>query len=414
MPAVVGGGLGDIAEVLDAGRVLRTAGFPTLLYRAAGRAMPRDVDGPWDVRGIRRSTALAPRAPRALTVAPNWGVSAAPDRRGPLGRGGPWAVEADEIERAYGRERTIHVSLEEFARTLTSVEENAERWREGGRTAREVARRRRTARFRSDSARFHREFRRFRGFDRPNVLHLFQTFRPRNAFSREFPEAVQVGPIWPDLGARRGRRARAPEQWVWYASPSSSTKFVEAIDQGLRGTPVRRVRVRSPRELAVPPNSAVRWSVEPPQSPAQWRAGFASASVRIVTGSRTLLEALALGGPFLYSNGVLGDGRRRHRHRPEKIRALLDGWRARGAATSVLRDLESFSRGRRIASVVRAAATESRWTRRFPRTPPVDGFPASRRDGGVYLTHVGQAFAGGSESSSELVRRLRAESAVPG
>jgi len=357
---------------------------------------------------------IVPRVPRALTVTPNWGVSAAPDRSGPMGRGGVWAVEANDVETVYGSDRTLHVSLEEFARTLPSAEENAERWREGGRTAREVAKLRRGARFRRDVARFHREFRRFRGFDRPNVLHLFQTFRPRAAFTREFPEAVQVGPIWPDLAATRGRRTRAPSEWVWYASPSSSTKFLDAIDEGLRGTPVRCVRVRSPRELAVPRESSVRWSVEPARSPTEWRVEFATASLRVVTGSRTLLEALVLGGPFLYSNGVLGDGRRRHRHRPEKIRALLDGWRARGTSARVLRDLDSFSRGRRIASVVRAAATDPEWVRRFPRASPVGGFPESRRDGGAYLTGVARTFASGSERSAELVERLRAKAAVPG
>ena len=400
--------------MLDAGRVLRQAGFPTYLYRAPDRPMPRDVDGPWDLRGIRRTEAIVPRAPRALTVTPNWGVSAAPDRSGPMGRGGVWAGEANAVETVYGSDRTLHVSLEEFARTLTSAEENAERWREGGRTAREVARLRRGARFRRDAARFHREFRRFRGFDRPNVLHLFQTFHPRAAFTREYPEAVQVGPIWPDLGGAQGRRTRAPSEWVWYASPSSSAKFVDAIDEGLRGTPVRCVRVRSPRELAVPRESSVGWSVEPARSPAEWRAEFATASLRIVTGSRTLLEALVLGGPFLYSNGVLGDGRRRHRHRPEKIRTLLDGWRASGASARVLRDLDSFSKGRRIASVVRVAATDPDWVREFPRAPPVSGFPEPGRDGGAYLTEVARTFASGSERSAELVERLRAEAAVPG
>jgi hypothetical protein len=407
LPAVVGGGLGDIAEVLDAGRVLRHGGFPTILFRPAGRPAPRDLDGPWGFEGVERRTTLAPHARRALTVTPNWGVSAAPDRPGALGRGGVWSEEAEAIERRYGRDATVHVSLEEFARTLTSREENAERWREGGRTAREIRRLRRTAAFAKDVERFHREFRRFRGFDRPNVLHLFQTFRPRAAFAREFPEAVQVGPIWPAPAVRPHRSARASVDWVWYASPSSSAKSVAEIDRGLRGSPVRGLTVRSPRALPIPRDSPVRWSVEPARSPAVWGERFAAASLRIVTGSRTLLEALALGGPFLYDNGVLGGGRRRHRHRPEKIRSLLAGWRSRGESPTVLRDLDSFSRGRRVASVVRAAATDPEWSRRFPRLPPVDGFPNDRRDGGAYLLRVARAFATDRETSTELVRRLR-------
>jgi hypothetical protein len=415
MPAVVGGGLGDIAEVLDAGRHLRAGGFPSTVYRPGDRPMPRSVDGPWDLRGIRRATGLEPRATRALTVAPNWGVSAAPDRPGRLGRGGPWAVEAEAVERAYGPAATLHVSLEEFARTLPSTEENAERWREGGETSDATAARRRTAGFRRDADRFHREFRTFRGFDRPNVLHLFQTFRPRPAFVREFPEAVQVGPIWPAVpSSRAGAEGVDAGEWVWYASPSSSDRLVDGIGRGLRGTGVRRVLVRSPRPLPVRSGSAIEWVPEGPMDPGAWSRRFASAGVRIVTGSRTLLEALAVGGPFLYFNGVLAAGRRCRRHRPEKIQALVRAWRAMGVDPTILRDLDDFSRGRRVAEVVRTAASDRGWARRFPRTSPVGGFAAARRDGGAYLVDVARQFATGAESGPDLVRRLRAEGRPPG
>ncbi|MCI4327911.1 MAG: hypothetical protein L3K16_09865 [Thermoplasmata archaeon] len=410
MPAVVGGGLGDIAEVLDAGRELAGAGFPSTLYRPADRPLPRSVDGPWDFRGIRRAPVLRPRAARALTVTPNWGVSAAPDRPGPLGRGGSWATEAETIEWAYGGAATLHVSLEEFARTLTSAEENAERWREGGETAAATVERRRTAEFRGDAAQFHRDFRTFRGFDRPNVLHVFQTFRPRSAFAREFPESIQVGPIWParPLGRSPTERIESTE-WVWYASPSSSDALVDEIDRGLRATGVRRIVVRSPRPLRLPSGSGVEWVPERPMEPAEWSRRFAAAGVRIVTGSRTLLEALAVGGPFLYFNGVLAGGRRRHRHRPEKVQALVRAWRAMGVPERIRRDVDDFSRGRRVAEVVRTAATDRDWSRRFPRSSPVGGFPAHRRDGGAYLVDVARAFATGSDSAPDLVRRLRAE-----
>jgi hypothetical protein len=410
----VGGGLGDIAEVLDAGRLLRGAGHPTILYRPPNRPMPKDVDGPWDFAGVERRRTLAPRGARALTVAPNWGVSAAPDRPGPLGRGGVWSLEADAVERRYGAERTLHVSLEEFARTLTSREENAERWREGGRTTREISRSRPTRRFRVDAERFHRAFREFRAFDRRNVLHLFQTFCPNPAFHREFPEAVQLGPIWPEPLPSPSHSRRSGSEWVWYASPSTSQKLVDPIDQGLRATPVRRVRVRSPRPIRFPPNSAITWIHEPPAPTLSWRRKFGAAGLRIVTGSRSLLEALAGGGPFLYSNGLLGDGPRRRRHRPEKIRALLAGWRAEGASPRVVRDLDDFSRGRRIAEVVRDVASDASWTRDFPTTAPVEGFPLDRADGGAYLIRVARTFAEGPETAPNLVGRLRSEGAVHG
>jgi hypothetical protein len=406
MPAVVGGGLGDIAEVLDGGRALAGAGFRTILLRLPGRPLPPSVDGPWDLRGVERAATVAPRSERAMTVAPNWGVSAAADRPGRLGRGGVWALEADAVEQAYGPERTLHVSLEEFARTLTSAHENAERWREGGASARSIAVRRGTRPFRREAAVFHREFRRFRGFDRPNVLHLFQTFRPAPAFSREFPEAVQVGPIWPDRPSGRSPRPR-PSEWVWYASPSSSARLVEEVDRGLRGTPVRRVLVRSPRPIPLPTDSPVAWSVAGPLRASEWNDRFRSAGLRIVTGSRTLLEAIQTPGPFLYFNGVLNEGRRRRRHRPEKVQALLRGWRAMGVPSALARDVDDFSRGRRVEEVVRSAASDARWSKKFPRAPPVTGFPLGREDGASVLVAVAKAFARGPDSSTEVVGRFR-------
>jgi hypothetical protein len=132
LPAVVGGGLGDIEEVLAAGRRLAGAGFRVRLYRPAGRSLPPSVEGPWSWPALARVDRVVPSASAALTVSPAFGVSAAPYRPGPLGRAGPWADEAREIEAAYGPARTLHASLEEFARTLTSLEEARERWREGG------------------------------------------------------------------------------------------------------------------------------------------------------------------------------------------------------------------------------------------------------------------------------------------
>jgi hypothetical protein len=411
MPAVVGGGLGDIAEVLDAGRGLARAGFRTILFRLPGRPLPPSVDGPWDLGGVERVSAIGPRATNAITVTPNWGVSAAPDRPGPLGRGGVWAKEAEEVERRYGPERTLHVSLEEFARTLTSTEENVERWREGGATARAIAARRKTRAFREDVDLFHREYRRFRGFDRSNVLHLFQTFHPTPRFAREFPEAVQVGPVWPPP-PDGPRPAVRPGEWVWYASPGSSERIVGAIDRGLRGTRVRRVLVRSPRPLALPVDSPVAWRSAGPMGAGEWRAAFVAAGLRVVTGSRTLLEAVQLGRPFLYFNGVLGDGPRRRRHRPEKVRALVRGWRARGVSRTIVRDIDDFSRGRRVAEVVRAAASEPGWSRAFPRTAPSGEFPPGLGDGVAYLVAVATELARGTTTAPDLVRRLRAPGRV--
>ncbi|MGI0068610.1 MAG: hypothetical protein ACREB9_09455, partial [Thermoplasmata archaeon] len=196
-PAIVGGGLGDVDEVLCAGSHLARAGFPITFYRSRGRPLPPGVDGPWDWPRHTRADRLDPRAPKALTIAPAWGVSAAPSRDEPYGRGGSWEEEAREIERTYGLDATVHLSLEEFARTLTSRRESAERLREGGVPSREIQRRTRRRAFERDVRKFHAMYRRFRAFDRPNVAHLYATFRPDRSFAREFPEAIQCGPLWP-------------------------------------------------------------------------------------------------------------------------------------------------------------------------------------------------------------------------
>jgi len=129
-----------------------------------------------------------------------------------------------------------------------------------------------------------------------------------------------------------------------------------------------------------------------------------------VTGSRTLLEALELGGPFLYFNGVLGSGRRRRRHRPEKIDAVLANGRSRGVAADLLRDLADFARGRRIASVVeRAAARRGGWVW-FPRELGAVEFPRPFDDAAELILGVARALAERGGDAAGIVRELRAAS----
>jgi hypothetical protein len=407
LPAIVGGGIGDIDEVVCAARTLARAGFALTLFRRAGRPLPRGVDGPWGWPPLRRVDALAPRAPRAVTVAPAWGIVAAPARDEPLGRAGPWAEEAGEIERVYGTERTLHVSLEEFARTLTSREETVERLREGGVRSRAVPARRRAAEADGEVQAFRAAFRRFRAFDRPNVLTLFATFRYDRAFAREHPESIQVGPLWPRQHPRRasGGVARA---WVWYASPASSEEIAPAVLAGLRSVvPSPFLSVRSPgpwTRLAA--NGGWRQTTTPLPSGA-WRREFRSAALRIVTGSRSLLEALELEGPFLYFNGVLGRGPARRRHRPEKIVAFLRLARQAGWPADLLSDLADFSRGRRVREIVRRATSATGSWDRFPPTPPPAGFAPGFEDAGRLLVRLVREFGSGQAGSSELVDRLR-------
>lgn len=411
LPAVVGGGLGDIEEVLAAGRRLASAGLPVHLYRAAGRPMPRSVEGPWDWPPLRRVRRLRPTRSGALTISPSFGVSAAPARPGPLGRPGPWAVEAAEIEARYGPDRTIHVSLEEFARTLTSLAETRERLREGGVRTRSLADGVARAAAAEEVRAFRSAFERFRAFDRANVLHLYATFRPDRAFAREFPAAVQVGPLWPERrGAAAWDEARsARPAWVWYASPASAERIAPAVRDGLRRAVGDRmsvhVRTNRPwRTFTAPAGWKISTDPEPWR---RWRTRFAQADVRIVTGSRSLLEAIEVGGPFLYFNGILGEGHRIRRHRPEKLERLLALARAAGLPRDVREDLADFGRGRRVASVVERAARRSGGWRRFALRRRTVGFSAPYDDAGALLVRVARALARPGASAADVVARVR-------
>ncbi len=408
-PAVVGGGLGDIEETLAAGRRLAAAGAVVRLYRCPGHPLPRHVDGPWDWPArLRRTDRLRPAAAAAVTVTPAWGVSAAPERPGPLGRAGPWATEAAEIEAAYGAGSTVHLSLEEFARTLPVAREQRERLREGGVRGRAISAQLRTERARADTERFREAFARFRAFDRTNVLHLFATFRRDPVFAAEFPAAVQSGPLWP--GRFRGGSVRsAPRtgEWVWYASPASSERILPGVLRGLRSVdPTRRLYVRTPRSWASPPSD--RWVVLEgrPLAPETWARRFRAAEVRIVTGSRTLLEAIEAGGPFLYFNGVLGAGAATRRHRPEKIVAWLDAERTR-VPPDLARDLRDVARGRRAAAVVARAACRAGGWRRFPRGPPPGGFRPPFDDAGRLAVAIARALARAPGTAEAIVARVR-------
>ncbi|HLM70976.1 MAG TPA: hypothetical protein VK423_06320 [Thermoplasmata archaeon] len=410
-PAVVGGGLGDIEEVLAAGRYLARAGFRPILYREERRPLPANVDGPWEWPPVVRQAHIVRRAATALTVAPSWGVSAGPSRPVRFGRGGPWEVEARNVEAAYGPERTLHVSLEEFARTLPSEAETRERFREGGVPARAIGPRYRAAESAHEVEAFRSAFRSFRGFDRSNVLHLFATFRPDPVFGREFPEAVQTGPLLSGHSVSRHRAPRksgAHREWVWYASPASAERIAPSVVRGLAGIrPPITLYVRSPRPWPSFEGPLPFTFVTTPVASRHWRSRFRRADLRIVTGSRTLLEAMEVGGPFLYFNGVLGRGPSRRRHRPEKIRAWLDLAGRAGVSPALRRDLADFARGRRIVEVVRRAARQEDGWGRFPSSLGPAGFPASHRDAGRLVVAVARELARPGARAPEIVARWR-------
>ncbi len=410
---MVGGGLGDVEETLAAGRRLAAAGWTVRIYRRPGHPFPREVDGPWDWPvPLERVDHLARRGPAALTITPAWGVSAAPGRSGAMGRPGPWADEAAEVERVYGHDSTLHISLEEFARTLPVAQENRERLREGGVPSRALSARLRASAAAGEEDRFRAAFERFRAFARDNVLHLFATFRRDPRFAVEFPAAVQTGPLWPGRyrpGKGSGRHARRRE-WVWYASPASAERIAPEVLRGLAAVrPTVRLLVRTPRPWTLPrtgPGVEVR---DRPLPTNEWEARFRGADLRVVTGSRTLLEAIEVGGPFLYFNGVLGHGPATRRHRPEKIVAWLEAERTR-LPSDLRRDLADFARGRRVRAVVRRAAERTGGWARFPTGAPPSGFRPPFEDGGRLIEEVARAFARHPKEAPALLARVRAGS----
>jgi hypothetical protein len=304
------------------------------------------------------------------------------------------------------------VSLEEFARTLGTRAEARERLREGGVPARAIAGRLRAAERRGELETYRAAYERFRAFDRKNVLPLFATFRFSAAFRREFPEAVQAGPLWPHRYRSRGRATDRPRsthgEWVWYASPASAERIAPKVLEGLEGVrPPVHLYIRSPRPWrGLPPSACFTLTTEPIR-PREWRRRFATAAVRIVTGSRTLLEALEVGGPFLYFNGLLGHGSRTRRHRPEKIVELLEVARRGGVPASLRLDLARFARGVDVSGVVRRTAHRSSGWERLRASTVRAIFPAPFDDAGALLLAIARSLARDEGGASGLVQRVR-------
>ena len=136
---------------------------------------------------------------------------------------------------------------------------------------------------------------------------------------------------------------------------------------------------------------------------------FRAADLRVVTGSRTLLEALEVGCPFLYFNGILGVGARTRRHRPEKLIALLCSYGGR-LPPDLRQDLRDFARGQRVADVVRRAATKEAGWRRFPKRWKDSAFRPPFDDAGSLIVAVARALARAPTGATEIVRRVRAGS----
>ncbi len=412
LPAVVGSGRGDVEDVLLVGHRLARAGRRVSVVRTRARPLALLRDETFDWTGIERTVRLLPRSDRAITISSQFGVTAADARDEPYGRAGPWAIERAEIDRAYGPGHVLHVSLEEFARGRPMRELAEERWREAGRTER--ARRAKPDRGSSteEVAEFTRLYRKFRALDRTDLLVLFPTFHRSTRFDRDLPEIVQVGPIWPErLETRRTSRRSGGLSVLWYASPSTSDRLAPLLIRGLERARRKVVLiVRSPRPMEIPPSERVRPEIWNARSPASWRGAWSRSDLAIVTGTRSLLEAMAWKVPFLYFNGVLGRGRSARRHRPEKIAALLRWMHASGIPPDVRRGLSDFSRLRRVEGIVAASLNPPPAAPRGLPGSIARGFPPRFGDCGELVADVVERFAVGDTSPSELIARLRRES----
>ena len=407
LPAVVGGGLGDLEELRLAGRRLRLDGHRVVrLLRGPGPGTAEGEAG-FDWTGIPRVRGPTRRSRRALTISSQFGVTAAEGRDEPYGSPGERSPERALVERAYGTGRTLHVSLEEFARALTSAESLREGRREagGGRSTSAVPE--------AERAAFQRLYRKHRAFDRRDLLPLFPGFRYRPAFAKEFPESVQCGPLWPEAPPRRPGPGPAggPLTVLWYASPSSSGRIAEPLAAGLArtGRPTRLV-VRSPRELPIRSRGAVQVEHLGPGPRATWLARMASSDLTICTGTRTLLEALRAGRPFLYFNGVLGSGGRTRRHRPEKIDELLRLARRAGIGPRARRAWSDFSRGRRVAALASGAPGDGSLAVTKERLLPWIRYPPGFEDAGELIASVAQRFGRPTTELGSLLASVRAES----
>ena len=410
MPAIVGGGRGDVEEVLLVGRALARRGHRVLIARS--RPLPLLQDRSLDWTGIVRVPRPTPRAAKAVTISSQFGVTASDARPGPLGAAGPWAVERAAIDRAYGPDRVLHVSLEEFQRGRPARYLAEERYREGGRTARSRQSMRSSRAFRQEVAEFVRLYRKFRAFDVSDLLTIFPSFLPSRTFGREFPESVQSGPLWPEpLGHRRQRSPRGPVRVLWYASPSTSDRLAPRLLRALGAQPRPvELTVRSPRPLPLTPPRNVAILAPTARSPSAWQRTWAGTDFAIVTGTRSLLEAIRWGVPFLYFNGILGRGAAARRHRPEKIEGLVEFLRRSGVAPALRRDLAQFSRLQGLEAIVaRSLAGRPPLPGSFPRQV-ARGFPPPFGDGITTVADLVQRFAAGRGGARALVREVRAES----
>ena len=408
MPAVVGGGRGDVEEVLGVGRALARTGYAPVVPRVGPRAVLPDRSFDWS--GIRPTRRVVRRAPRAVTISSQFGVTAAQGRDEPLGRAGPWADARAAVDRAYGPGQVLHLSLEEFARARPVAALAEERWRESGRTERDRRARRRSREFRREVEAFAALYRKFRAFDRPDVLAVFPTFRRSARFASQFPESVQVGPLWPEP-RRRPRRTPGPVRVLWYASPSTSERLAPRLLAGLSesGRPVRLV-VRSPWPLPLRPSATVRVVVARTRRREAWNREWDRTDLAIVTGTRSLLEAIRWGVPFLYFNGVMGRGRSTRRHRPEKLLGLLDVLRASGVPASVRRDLADVARLRNVEEGVARWVLRPRGIGARLRAEIARGFPPPFEDAARFVVAAVGRFGAGSERAGDLVAALRRES----
>lgn len=428
-PARIQRGWGDVVELFHAIRALQglSVEFCTLSAvklppgyppRNDPRVIPVDPEElpsgdfpviPWS-RDPRRGD-------RAVVLVTWWGVSG--DRTSRAGDGispGPYAAAVAQLRKEFGEDRVLLISLEEFAACQDSATSRREVLRQAGR---------RSSPDNDWQRRYRDAYRNARGAEEPRVLHLFGTFAEERGARREFPFMIPVGPFgWPTQASLRKTEVAHPGRKkflvAWYATSESAPLFLRKLVEDLPANrdPIE-FEVRTEKELEdafrrLPLPEGITLRVLPRLPLHAWERKVRDSDLVIVGGSQSLVDVLRIRVPFLYFNGFLGSpGEPARAFRREKLRSLVNAWKARGVSGRVLRDLSDFADARRTSTVLLRALGDAEWRREELAPLSTEAvpwaLPAARRDGDAYLRRIVERWSRYPEGARSFVEQVRRE-----
>jgi hypothetical protein len=419
MPSRIGRGWGDVSELARFARALsrtsRTVAWvpPTAIPRSDPRVEPVDpARTPLPFPPLQRWS--QPRGKgSAVVLITWWGVTGRRvDEQGrPLP--GPWASTLEVVRAHHGRDRTLVVSLEEFASARTAREVLTQMLWSSGERAQEVPAHLSGPEGTEFLERYRRAYRTYRGLSAPHVLHVVTSFRFDEGAWREFPEMLQVGPAWGHPPRRAFTVTSGRWRILWYASPPSSLPFARRLTLALRTLKkpmelhIRGALGGECGSLASGPARGLEIRFHRELRETAWRRLRQGCRLIITTGSQSLLECLDRGQPFLYFNGIRRTRRGWRPDRPEKIESLLRAREGIGADATVSRDLRDFAAGRNLRRVLGRALMDPLWRADVVRRPSVGMFPLEAADGGLFVARLLRRFETFSGPVDLFVQRER-------